>query len=606
MDLRSALPVGQQTDYTEEETDDEEDEEDEEEEGQGGGKGVGHLLVDKAVQDREQNSPSKKHQSPAAASAALASPVPGQASSAVLSGSGGTNRKDRKGGKGKGKVSGQGGLQPGNPGDFTADGSNAPAHSWFVADAGIFNVRCGPDYKRNKKKKASGGAVMELVDMKMYRCSKKMKHVCSELPFPDASSTAPAPSPSSSSGVFYFVLNVQVPDYAPAMWGGAEDGEGWSVIMYFSMSGAQHAEMMSNPQEGWAVLLRRLIEAPVDDGDGKDKDAKAIHDRVKLIAKIMNVGEIDLDSFTRGLVDSHNAQPVLSRPQHRFYKGHNYFEVDVDVHVFPFLALKGLHSLLDRVKDMVIDVCVCLEGHSDDELPERALGCVRISKMDLRSALPVGQQTDYTEEETDDEEDEEDGEGQWKGIEQRAAQKVSAQLNVGRRSSDSDEEETEDILSPLASESTAVLNAYRRKLRQLQDFDEDDIDALLEHAKRRSANIQELRENMEMEYILRLRKQLKAEAQNLDEEYMRILQNQKDDSADGSEAVVYVTSPSEASTVAIAGSGGKGSPNQKFDLQHNDNDNDSDVDEEDEDEDDSVFTSVRKLSMMVMSATGFE
>ena len=101
--------------------------------------------------------------------------------------------------------------------------------------------------------------------------------------------------------------------------------------MYFSMTGAMHQEVLNDPQEGWSRLLKRLLEAPVDDSG--DPEAKAIHDRFKLIAKIMNVGDIDLDSFTRNLVNSHNAQPVLSRPQHSFFKGRNYCEVDVDVHL---------------------------------------------------------------------------------------------------------------------------------------------------------------------------------------------------------------------------------------------------------------------------------
>ena len=466
-------------------------------------------------------------------------------------------------------------LKKGSQDEFTVDGSGAPAYRWFEADAKIFNLRCGPEYKRNKKKAPSDAAVMQLVDVKMYRNAVKMKHVCNELPLPDV-----------GSDEFHFVVNIQIPDYAPAMWGGPEDGEGWSVIMYFSMPASTHDEVLNNPQAGWAVLLKRLLEAPVD--DESQTEAKAIHDRFKLIAKIMNVDDIDLDSFTRKLIDSHNAQPVLSRPQHTFFKGHNYFEVDVDVHLFPYIALKGLHSLLDRVKSMVIDVCICLEGHTDEELPERALGCVRISKMDLRCALAVGQ-PEYTEE----------------MVEVETQRDDILQVNASGRAED---ETTPDDLG--VDEETVLLDTYRQKLRQLLDFDEDDIDALLDHAQRRSANIQELRENLEMEYILRLRKQLKYEAQNLDEEYMRMLQSQKEDRTElESYNDETFGNDQDQGSIDKQFRGDVDHVPQELQLKQQEEKQDADElsqEEEIVDEEMSVFSSVRKLSMMMLTATGLD
>jgi hypothetical protein len=93
----------------------------------------------------------------------------------------------------------------------------------------------------------------------------------------------------------------------------------------------------------------------------------------------------------------------------------------MDVHAFAYIPRTGLASMLDRVADMVcsrgrprpfplpdptppacptpvsrclvaqvLDFGLLIEGHSDEELPERMLGCVRLSKMDLQdtSAIP--------------------------------------------------------------------------------------------------------------------------------------------------------------------------------------------------------------------------
>ena len=63
-----------------------------------------------------------------------------------------------------------------------------------------------------------------------------------------------------------------------------------------------------------------------------------------------------------------------------------YFEAVLDAHDFNLIARKGLNSLLDRIKDMVLDISFCMEGHSNDELPETLLGCYRINRVDLSVA----------------------------------------------------------------------------------------------------------------------------------------------------------------------------------------------------------------------------
>ena len=99
-------------------------------------------------------------------------------------------------------------------------------------------------------------------------------------------------------------------------------------MLYFSMSASVHARMKD--PSGWSRLLHRFMDAPLID---EDRNAKAIHDRLKMIARIVNVDDLKLGGFERKLVDTKNAQPVLTRPQHRFFKSERYFEVDFDVHM---------------------------------------------------------------------------------------------------------------------------------------------------------------------------------------------------------------------------------------------------------------------------------
>ncbi|RHZ06188.1 hypothetical protein DYB26_014586, partial [Aphanomyces astaci] len=86
------------------------------------------------------------------------------------------------------------------------------------------------------------------------------------------------------------------------------------------------------------------------------------------------------------LLETYNGQPILTRPQHRFYRGDGYFEVDIDAHTFNFVARKGLSGVADHFGNMVVDFGFVLEGQDDDEVPEQILGCVRLCKVDLKNA----------------------------------------------------------------------------------------------------------------------------------------------------------------------------------------------------------------------------
>ena len=113
-------------------------------------------------------------------------------------------------------------------------------------------------------------------------------------------------------------------------------------------------------------------------------------DRFKVLDWGDNVDELkSLSSSERSILNSWNGTPVLSRPQHRMYSHEKYFEVDIDAHIFGYLARKMFPPMLRKMGQMVLDVGFCIEGQQDDELPEQVLGAARLHRVDLAKLKKV-------------------------------------------------------------------------------------------------------------------------------------------------------------------------------------------------------------------------
>ena len=83
-------------------------------------------------------------------------------------------------------------------------------------------------------------------------------------------------------------------------------------------------------------------------------------------------------------------KPLLTRPQQRFFSAHDgsYLEVDLDVHSYAYIARRAYYGYLPRLAPLVFENAFVLQGNRPEELPEVALGAVRVCRMDFTKSRP--------------------------------------------------------------------------------------------------------------------------------------------------------------------------------------------------------------------------
>lgn len=228
-----------------------------------------------------------------------------------------------------------------------------------------FKVR-GKNYLADKKKIPAAVPMFELVAVDLLEMEEPIYHVCQHLP---AIQHSPAP--------FLFCVQMMVPSVPPVSLVCS-----WAAPL--PMMNATPADLVSQFEghcegecpENVKAFFKCFTEFIA--GDGAEADAKR-NKQFKMIPGISRGGWI--------IKQSVGTTPVIlgQKLATKYYRGKNYFEVDVDIGANS-VAASITNLVCGATKSLAVDMGVLIEGQSSETLPEQLIGTVRLDALDLKTA----------------------------------------------------------------------------------------------------------------------------------------------------------------------------------------------------------------------------
>ncbi|XP_061988466.1 protein ENHANCED DISEASE RESISTANCE 2 isoform X2 [Rosa rugosa] len=224
-------------------------------------------------------------------------------------------------------------------GNLRRDNNDKGRDCWTISDGNNFRVR-SKHFCYDKTKIPAGKHLMDLVAVDWFKDTKRMDHVVRR--------QGCAAQVATEKGLFSIVFNLQVPGSTH-----------YSMVFYFVTK-----------QLVPGSLLQRFV-----DGDDEFRTS-----RLKLIPSVPKGSWIVRQSV--------GSTPCLlgKAVDCNYIRGPKYLEIDVDIG--SSTVANGVLGLVTGViTTLVVDMAFLVQANTTDELPERLIGAVRVSHIELKSAI---------------------------------------------------------------------------------------------------------------------------------------------------------------------------------------------------------------------------
>ncbi|KAL1532248.1 Protein ENHANCED DISEASE RESISTANCE 2 [Salvia divinorum] len=234
-------------------------------------------------------------------------------------------------------------------GNLRRDDHDKARNCWTLSNGNNFRVR-SKRFCYDKSKIPAGKHIMDLVAVDWFKDTKRMDHV--------ARRPGCAAQVASDKGLFSIVFNLQVPGSTH-----------YSMVFYFVSK-----ELVPGS------LLQRFV-----DGDDEFRNS-----RLKLIPSVPKGSWIVRQSV--------GSTPCLlgKAVDCNYIRGPKYLEVDIDIGSST-VANGVLGLVIGVITTLVVDMAFLVQANSTDELPERLIGAVRVSHIELSSAIVPVLETDSSD-----------------------------------------------------------------------------------------------------------------------------------------------------------------------------------------------------------------
>jgi len=251
-------------------------------------------------------------------------------------------------------------------------------HAWTFLDGKKFNVRCGPNYPKNGYKEASGPALGTVEAMDVFVTERKIRHsmALGHIALPPAT-----PGWSETYPEFLVITQMMPKHFNSALVTGKDaDGTTYMLMTYVRMPPKMAPGFSStdDPQNAEQLLKRFMMRA--------DQDPGVAH-CWKMIGVVLNLPEIEaagtLSKSVVRLLTKYNGKPVLSRPQHEFYRDpqNRYLQADLDGHQYNYGTRTAVKQVLALASHLEVGYGYVVEARKEAEMPEVMTSCCRVVKF---------------------------------------------------------------------------------------------------------------------------------------------------------------------------------------------------------------------------------